>query len=734
MDPAPLGPTHPRNLGEFRIDGVLGEGGSGVVYDATWGPRRVALKVLHAHLADTERVRAQFMAEAQRLQQITHSSVVKVLNVGALPDNRPFLAMERLEGETLASVLSNGPLPLVAALELFAELCSAVGALHEQGLIHRDLKPENVFIVANKHAVLLDFGIAKDLAEPSSTTTMEGGVRGTPAYMAPERFFGQPASLATDIYELAVTLYAMLAGRLPWDDLADPEARLSPRSLNAPEIGANVPDELDVEIRRALSTRAQNRPPNAPSFLEAVRAAAGSAAPTAGETARMRPTNDAVLASVTKSDASRKHNVPEAHATTLGSQSSKPQPTETRKPWFAERQATTDRGKTPLAWAPSPRSDAEASAEPERAPRQRWPIVVAGVGAVALAGGLVAWRLSANDDARTDTRATSLTPAVPDSPGPKVRPEDDPWDKKPYAIASGEGEAAKEDVVPEIVTSGAEVPLEVARAEAHAAIAHLPADTRMVIDVLVGPLRRDSRFTPIFGKIGDVPQVKLAMAELPACVKSMVASAEWFVFGSAGFDASEQGTLIVRGRWTRKNLEGCFAHQSQEHDLRDGSKILQLPHIGWVDFLDEHTAYISVRQDLAAAQVHANVKSAKPLTPTLRALLATLPAQRMVTFVFDGVGNVDWPEGTLSKGSDLAAWVQTTKDGVAFDVAIDAKREPAAIDLQKKLDTEVSEVFADASKAVADIRVTRERARVKIGGTVSSLILGMVPAAIPTEP
>ncbi|MGE0404203.1 MAG: serine/threonine-protein kinase, partial [Kofleriaceae bacterium] len=197
MNPEGQVPAHPRKLGEFRIEGVLGEGGSGIVYDATWGPRRVALKVLHVHLADTERVRAQFLAEAQRLQQITHSSVVKVLNVGQLPDNRPFLAMERLEGDTLASVLARGPMPLVAALELFAELCGAVGALHEQGLIHRDLKPENVFIVAGKHAVLLDFGIAKDVAAPSSTTTMEGGVRGTPAYMAPERFFGQPAAIAT---------------------------------------------------------------------------------------------------------------------------------------------------------------------------------------------------------------------------------------------------------------------------------------------------------------------------------------------------------------------------------------------------------------------------------------------------------------------------------------------------------------------------------------------------------
>src|SRR5512135_654055 len=246
--------TAPQTLGDFRVQAVLGQGGSGIVYDAHWGPRRVALKVLHPSLVGTGKERAQFLAEAQRLQQVAHPSVVKVFAVGELPDGRPYLAMERLEGETLAQVIARGPLTQAHALELFSELCGAVSALHAQGLVHRDLKPENVFVVAGKHAVLLDFGIAKDLSAPASTTTQDGQVRGTPAYMAPERFFGQPAGIATDVYELALVLYAMLAGRLPWDELADPEARLAPRSLC--ELGSEitVSPALDVEIRRALST------------------------------------------------------------------------------------------------------------------------------------------------------------------------------------------------------------------------------------------------------------------------------------------------------------------------------------------------------------------------------------------------------------------------------------------------------------------------------------------------
>src|SRR4051794_35390427 len=106
MDPASL----PESLGDFLIAAVLGRGGSGIVYDARWGPRRVALKVLHRDLVGTGKERAQFIAEAQTLQGIAHPSVVKVFAVGELPDGRPFLAMEHLDGETLASLIARGPL------------------------------------------------------------------------------------------------------------------------------------------------------------------------------------------------------------------------------------------------------------------------------------------------------------------------------------------------------------------------------------------------------------------------------------------------------------------------------------------------------------------------------------------------------------------------------------------------------------------------------------------------
>jgi len=178
----------PEQLGDFRILSLLGEGGSGLVYAARWGHREVALKVLRADDVPTESSRTKFLAEARILASIEHPSVVKVLSFGELPDGRPYLAMEKLDGETLAARIARGPLPLADALSVFEQIAHAVEALHQRGLIHRDLKPENVFLVAGgEYAVLLDFGIAKDLEAGASTVTQEGLVRGTPAYMAPER-------------------------------------------------------------------------------------------------------------------------------------------------------------------------------------------------------------------------------------------------------------------------------------------------------------------------------------------------------------------------------------------------------------------------------------------------------------------------------------------------------------------------------------------------------------------
>jgi serine/threonine protein kinase len=282
VNPAPS--ELPSRLGEFAIAGVLGEGGSGIVYDATWGHRRVALKVLRDELLATPRERERFLAEAALLQAVEHAGVVKVLGTGTLPDGRPYLAMEHLDGESLARRIARGPLELADALALFDQLASAVAALHRRNLVHRDIKPENI-LVTNGHAVLLDFGIAKPESAAASTTTQEGSVRGTPAYMAPERFFGAPATIATDVYELAVVLYMMLVGRLPWANVDDPSARLNPPRPS--ELGRAVPAGVETVLAGALSTRAEVRPRSIDALAALVRDATGATDPRPRVTAEL---------------------------------------------------------------------------------------------------------------------------------------------------------------------------------------------------------------------------------------------------------------------------------------------------------------------------------------------------------------------------------------------------------------------------------------------------------------
>ncbi len=690
MDPESIPSPIPSSLGEFRVVAELGRGGSGVVYDASWGPRRVALKVLHPSLIGTERLRTQFLAEAKRLQTITHPSVVKVLAVGELPDGRPYLAMERLDGETLASVLGRGPIAMTEALAIFGELCTAVGALHDQNLIHRDLKPENVFIVDGQHAVLLDFGIAKELEAPASTTTMDGGVRGTPAYMAPERFFGQPAGVATDIYELAVTLYAMLAGRLPWDDLADPEARLSPRPLVDL---ANVPAELDIEIRRALSTRAQNRPSSALALLESLRIASGALAvvPAAADTARMAPAK------------------PDAKATV----------TADRKPWFADRHRTTDRGKTPLAWAPT---DPAPVPPPKR--RRRWPLVVAALAVAATIGGLVAWQ--SGGPRAIEPVATALTDSAIARDPNTLAPDQDPWSGK--AIGSDRTQA------PRVVAfSAAVVELSTAdaRKEAAAAIEHVPADTRVLFSVSIGELRRHDQFKVILDKLANHPRMASIRESLPPCVQSLLAGSEWAVYAAKSLHESEHGTVIIRGRWERSEVERCFAPDAIALTMPDGQQMLQLRRVGWIDFLDDHTVYISVRDDLAAAQVHDLAKHGNGPAAHTKELLAKIPATRTLAVAIDGSEGLEWPKEYLPKSSDATAWMRVDTF-TELEVTADAHSEAEADKLVASVKPSFDQLFKERESSIlGSVKVAREKTAMHIRGKMSSLMLAMITSAIP---
>jgi serine/threonine-protein kinase len=267
-----IAPGLPPLLGEFTIVGQLGEGGSGVVYAVTRQGAELALKVLRPDLELSAREMKAFLTEAERMRRVAHPSLVPVIDAGTLPDGRPFLAMPHLRGESLAQRLTRGALPLLHALALFDGLAGAVAALHAAGLVHRDIKPENIFLLeGGERLVLLDLGIAREIDAPASTTTQAGMVRGTPAYMAPERFFGSPASVGTDLYELAVVLYLMLVGRLPWDSVHDAKGRMFPR--RPADAGVQIPEPLAQALIDALSTNADLRPASVPAFVERIRKA-----------------------------------------------------------------------------------------------------------------------------------------------------------------------------------------------------------------------------------------------------------------------------------------------------------------------------------------------------------------------------------------------------------------------------------------------------------------------------
>ncbi|MEQ9320973.1 MAG: protein kinase [Polyangiaceae bacterium] len=265
-------------LGDFRIRGILGEGGGGVVYAADGPDGVIALKVPHPQRELTERDRRRYLAEAAMMSRVSHPAIVGVLASGILPDGRPFVAMPRLSGHTVAERVSeDGPFDLDTALSLIEQLADATMALHEADLLHRDLKAENVFLCDGDEAVkLLDFGIAKDRKAPVRHTTT-GMVRGTPATMAPERFFGSEATEQSDIYELAVVFYVMVVGRLPWaGEETDVAARANPMPPHIARAGISY--AVSEVVLGALATRPEQRPRTPRDFVNALRAAAAEPA------------------------------------------------------------------------------------------------------------------------------------------------------------------------------------------------------------------------------------------------------------------------------------------------------------------------------------------------------------------------------------------------------------------------------------------------------------------------
>ncbi len=258
--------------GRYQVTGKIAEGGMGVVYRAMdpVRSREVAVKVLHAYLANDEEIEARFRREAHALSAIAHPNVIEVYDSGALPDGRRYLVLELLTGRDLSRALrEDGPMAVGRVARILAQVAEGVAIAHDKEIIHRDLKPENVFLVdetpGQERLKVVDFGVARYAGAPGvDQKTRTGTTVGTPYYMAPEQAQGRKEIDArADVYALGVMGFRMLTGHHPFDDDSYPMLVVKICTEPPPPISnwrRDVPRELVTLLERMMAKSASSRP------------------------------------------------------------------------------------------------------------------------------------------------------------------------------------------------------------------------------------------------------------------------------------------------------------------------------------------------------------------------------------------------------------------------------------------------------------------------------------------
>lgn len=257
-------------MGRYAFVEVLGEGGMGAVYrvqDLKLG-RDVALKVLKdsSGLTSVER----FQREARALAQLRDPRIIQVYDNGVMPDGRPYLVTEFIEGRALNQILKPGPMNPDEARVLFRELALALAHAHERDVIHRDLKPHNIMIRADGAPVLLDFGLARlEQGRDDPRLTVQGSAMGTPAYMSPEQGNGEDSDERTDVYGFGAALYHALTGRAPF--VGDNRFSIMKSVfVDAPEDPRSLASEVPPELARLCLSCLAKEPAERPASMAAV--------------------------------------------------------------------------------------------------------------------------------------------------------------------------------------------------------------------------------------------------------------------------------------------------------------------------------------------------------------------------------------------------------------------------------------------------------------------------------
>jgi tetratricopeptide (TPR) repeat protein len=262
-------------LDRFEIVRHLGKGGMGDVYEAKDRELgRIALKTIRADLTSSQDMLSRFRKEVQFARRISDPHVCRIHELFVMAgethgSSRAFLTMELLEGITLADKLcKSGPLPWAEAKKISIQVCEGLQSIHREGIVHRDLKSRNIMLGSRNGAtcaILMDFGLAREFATPTSATLTEctelGVIVGTPDYMAPEQFEGKELSPATDIYSLGIVLYELVTGRHPFAASSPVGAAVSRgrRPRPASSLQKGLPGRCDAIICKCLEFDPANR-------------------------------------------------------------------------------------------------------------------------------------------------------------------------------------------------------------------------------------------------------------------------------------------------------------------------------------------------------------------------------------------------------------------------------------------------------------------------------------------
>lgn len=253
--------------GRYELVETVGRGGMGEVWrgiDRELG-RAVAVKVLPPELTRHEEFRTRFRREARTVASLTHRGIAVLHDVGEDTGGEevvPYLVMEFIEGRTLAEVLGDGPLTMERSAAIMRDVADALAHSHAQGLVHRDVKPSNVMITADGQVKILDFGIAKVVADTATRLTATGMTVGTPAYLSPEQIHGTAVDARTDQYSLGCLFYELLTGRPPFtgdSPFAVMNQHLAKDPVPPSALRPQLPGAVDSVVLRALAKQPEQR-------------------------------------------------------------------------------------------------------------------------------------------------------------------------------------------------------------------------------------------------------------------------------------------------------------------------------------------------------------------------------------------------------------------------------------------------------------------------------------------